>query len=110
MDEQSKVEQELSEERLGEISGGCSACGTDKAHITRYTRRKDDLRAQSQAAYDRGNYGVSRMYSLAADRVSNQIIAAQERIVGRGHGHLLDRPYVPDLNLPRPAEGGGSGA
>ena len=106
MEEETVREGELSEEQLGEISGGCRACSGDLGVITRAKRQLAEERARLERAQDQGNH--ARFYSREYDHQAEIITRAQERIVGRGHGHLLDR-YVPDLNRPRPGGGGRAG-
>ena len=101
MEEDSTREPELSEEQLREISGGCVACGGDKSAILHTKRIVAQVRAHAEAASDRGNYALAQVHTRLADEQAAIVLAAQERIMARGHGHVLDRPYVPDLNLPR---------
>ena len=51
MDEETMRERELSEEQLGEISGGCGACRPDRAAITRAKGRMAEYRAGLQRAH-----------------------------------------------------------
>ena len=107
MDEQTAREPELSEEQLGEISGGCAACGRDKGIIARAKGLIANPRAGLERAHDQGSHERAQFYSRDFDYHAGLIISAQERIVGRGHEHLLnppytDKPYVPDLNVPHP--------
>ena len=100
MDEETMREGELSEAQLGEISGGCSVCGRDLGVITRAKGRLAEARAGLERANDQGNHQRAQHYSSEFDYQSGIITSAQERIMARGHGHLLDRPHVPDLNVP----------
>jgi hypothetical protein len=102
MDEEIQREPELSEAQLGEISGGCLACGRDKGIITRAKGLLANARAGLQRAHDQGKHEHAQFYSRDFDRQAAIVLAAQERILARGHGHLLDRPHMPDLNLPPP--------
>ena len=110
MDEETARAGELSEEQLGEISGGCRDCAGDMSVIIRAKGRLAAARAGLEHAQNTGNHANAQSYSHAFDYQAGIITNAQERIVARGHEHLLRRPYVPDLNRPRPGEGGGSGA
>ena len=100
MEEKTASEGELSEEQLGEISGGCQSCSGDKGTIARAKERLAEARAALEHAQNTGNHALAQHYSQAYDHQAGIITQAQERIVGRGHEHLLRRPYVPDLNVP----------
>jgi hypothetical protein len=105
MDEESNAEPELSEEQLGEISGGCRSCSWDRGVISRARARLAAERAGLEHAQNTGNHALAQLHSRAYEQQAELITSAQERIVERGHGYLLsppytDRPYVPDLNGP----------
>jgi hypothetical protein len=102
MDEEIQRERELSEEQLGEISGGCRACGGDLTVISRARARLAEYRAGLEQAQNGGKHEHAQLYSHEFDDQAATVRAAQERIVGRGHGYLLNRPLIPDLNLPPP--------
>lgn len=106
MEENSKAEPELSEEQLGEITGGCRACVTDLGKITSAREGLAVDRGRLQQAQNDGNHEYARFYSREFDEQAGIITRAQERIVSRGHGDLLNRPQygplLPDLNQPPP--------
>ena len=63
MEEQSQAERELSEEQLGEISGGCRDCGRDLGNITNAKGRLAAARAGLEHAQNTGNHELAQSYS-----------------------------------------------
>ena len=100
MDEETMRGGELSEEQLGEISGGCAECQRDMRKVIALQRSAQRLLSESDEA-------VGRRVGALKGAASTKLRAAQgylNRIAARGH-----IPAVPDLNLPAPTKAGEAG-
>ena len=83
MDEETMRERELSEEQLGEISGGCGACGRDRAMITRYTNLANGYSWLARIAQHFEVHDLASGYSARARRNLDIAQDAQSRINAR---------------------------
>ena len=83
MDENSQREQELSEEHLRAISGGCGNCRWDKGVVTRHTERAAMYTRLSAIARHYELPDLAAEYSYTARVHSNAVREAQSRIDAR---------------------------
>jgi hypothetical protein len=83
MDEEIQREPELSEEHLQAISGGCGACGRDRALITRSTVRGNLYTRLSEIAQHFELPDLASGYSARARMLFGIAQDAQRRIDAR---------------------------
>jgi hypothetical protein len=101
MEEHSKPEQELSEEQLREISGGCGQCIKDLDKAKHNQRTANGMLRSVQAVAERGD--IDAAYR-SLNTAKGNIRRAQwflNRVTARGH-HLPPDGNLPDLNLSPP--------
>jgi hypothetical protein len=105
MEEQSKPEQELSEEQLGKISGGCLECEADKSKYQyHFDRILDGYEGLRNAA---SRYDVAAIDQIAASILMHQNQIDQFRVAQRSReltpGHVAIQPGEPGYFYPTDA-------